>query len=88
MKSLRGSRKSAEARTKINTNIATPLQNCKCNDTAKIGYDQESAEALVEYDVDDRNCEPESDRATRETELTTGKDPDGGALTAVPQMTE
>ena len=32
--------------------------------------------------------QPESDRATRETELTTDDDVDGGALTAVPQMTE
>ena len=31
-----GSRKSAEARKEINTNIATPLQNCKCNDTEEI----------------------------------------------------
>ena len=30
----------------------------------------------------------ESDRATWETDLMTGKDFDGGALTAVPQMTE
>ena len=30
----------------------------------------------------------ESDRATWETDLTTDDDVDGGALTAVPQMTE